>query len=187
MNRKGLTVIELLVVISILVILTAITYPSLSAAKHRAKITASAAKLKQVYTWLHIYRNGYGEEVAYGYPAQMGLPDKSGFGEPAWMTAPSPCGNHPVLQKDTRAFILTTLCNSTDADRPRCLKSVADDIVLYHENYVLLMDLNCTDPNNNYNARFQEKFGIGIMLGGNLKTRRAIGDVFKPGWWANPE
>lgn len=60
--RKAFTVLELLVVTSILVLLAALISPVLAEAKESAKVASSVARLKQLNIAVRLYSGDWGEE-----------------------------------------------------------------------------------------------------------------------------
>ncbi|MER3495626.1 MAG: hypothetical protein C4320_01655 [Armatimonadota bacterium] len=68
--RLGHTLLELLVVLHIVAVLAAITYPVFAAARREAKITRSISQMKTIGTALALYR----EEQADEGPLGFGLP-----------------------------------------------------------------------------------------------------------------
>ena len=54
-NKKGFTLIEMLVVIAIIAILVSIVIPTVSSATNKAKAAADAANLRVVYSELNIH------------------------------------------------------------------------------------------------------------------------------------
>jgi prepilin-type N-terminal cleavage/methylation domain-containing protein len=86
---RGFTLLELLVVISIIGILAAVLIPSLLAAKNDAYNARAKAELKEIDTALELYANDHG-----GYPpdADRGLPPglETYLGPGTWPAAPWP-------------------------------------------------------------------------------------------------
>ncbi|MBL8067885.1 MAG: prepilin-type N-terminal cleavage/methylation domain-containing protein [Armatimonadetes bacterium] len=187
-NREmhGFTLVEIIVVIGIIIILLAIMSSSLVQATRSAKVTATATRLRQIWTALSLYRSENGGDTSYGFPSDMGLPERSPYGEPAWFKDPPPCGYHPFQFKTN--FYLMCLCNVPEGELlASCRARVSKNVQTYKEDWILLVDDNCTDPNVNLFNKYQEKRAVGVLLGGSLKVRHSTGNHLDPSWWATAE
>src|SRR4030067_2442953 len=78
-KEKGFTLVELMVVIIILAVLTAIAVPSYMALRNRARTAAAQSEMKNIATALELYN---ADEDA--YPLTLEYPDAL---EPDYMTA----------------------------------------------------------------------------------------------------
>jgi len=65
-ERQAFTLVELLVVLAIIGVLTAILLPALSQARHQARRTACAANLRQVGVAIHMYAADHGDTIPFG-------------------------------------------------------------------------------------------------------------------------
>ncbi len=65
-RRRGLSLVELLVVMAIMVLLIAILLPALSQVKHRARRSACAANLRQVGVAIHLYAEDFDDSIPFG-------------------------------------------------------------------------------------------------------------------------
>lgn len=194
-NQSGFTLVEMIVVIGIVIILLAIVSPSLAQASKAAKVSATATRLRQIWTALSLYRSEYGGDTSYGTPSEMGLPERIPYlyGEPTWFAqnfpwlkeAP-PCGYHPTGVNTN--FYLMCLCDvPEDEQLALCRARFSKNAQTYKENLILLIDDNCSDPNVNLFNKYQEKRAVGVLLGGTLKIRQSTGRHLDPSWWATPE
>ncbi|MCC7228821.1 MAG: prepilin-type N-terminal cleavage/methylation domain-containing protein, partial [Fimbriimonadaceae bacterium] len=80
MRCKAFSFVEVLVVIAIIVVVTAISFPIWAAAKKRAKESGTIANLKQTWVSIELYRQDYdgsGKSVGDGH--DLGLPNQDGF------------------------------------------------------------------------------------------------------------
>ena len=65
-RRRGLSLVELLVVMAIMALLIAILLPALSQVKHQARRSACAANLRQVGVAIHLYAEDFGDTIPFG-------------------------------------------------------------------------------------------------------------------------
>ncbi|MFC1637098.1 type II secretion system protein [Planctomycetota bacterium] len=65
-RRKGLSLIELLVVMAIMALLIAILLPALSQVRHQARRSACTANLRQVGVAIHLYAEDFGDTIPFG-------------------------------------------------------------------------------------------------------------------------
>jgi len=70
--RKGLTLMELLTVISILATLAALLFPVYLNLRTRTDITVCADQLRQIGIALKMYAHDYGDDTPYGMPSYLG-------------------------------------------------------------------------------------------------------------------
>jgi len=70
--RKGLTLMELLTVISILATLAALLFPVYINLRTRTDITVCADQLRQIGIALKMYARDYGDDTPYGMPEALG-------------------------------------------------------------------------------------------------------------------
>lgn len=73
--RRGLTLVEVVVVAGILLVLAAILTPVLVRAKRAGDEAHSRSNLRQIYLGLEMYRESNGKLVEYGPAVAMGLPE----------------------------------------------------------------------------------------------------------------
>ncbi|MCC7229420.1 MAG: prepilin-type N-terminal cleavage/methylation domain-containing protein [Fimbriimonadaceae bacterium] len=76
MRRNAWTLVEVIVVISIIAVLAALSYPVFVAVKAKANETTCMSNLHQLQMAVALYREDYGSGTA-GTPEQMGLPPNS--------------------------------------------------------------------------------------------------------------
>lgn len=93
----GFTLIEVLVVVSIIALLVAVLLPSLRAAREQARVTACASQLRQLTIGLHAYASASGGRYPYGlaWPAMPFGPPLFGATNP-WTRFNTPgSGSYP--------------------------------------------------------------------------------------------
>lgn len=184
MRRRGFTIIELLTVIALTAILTAILTPVFAAAKRRGKIASSLGILHQLHVGTMLYQQDYGGS-GYGDLPQMGLPNgefNEGLAEVSptkSLDLPSPCGLNSLWASDGKKTLFHYVY------RPgRGEADFVNEVTATGERYVLFTDINCDDSDGPlYNERFSH-LGLGVALGGNAFTRRRVGIILAPEFWA---
>jgi len=101
-NKKAFTLVELLVVISIIALLLAILMPSLQKARAQAKQVLCSSNLKQIFMGMTFYaedNNGYLPAVARGpWPGDYPDPAIDGVNPLCWSTL------YPDYLDDTKVF-----------------------------------------------------------------------------------
>jgi prepilin-type N-terminal cleavage/methylation domain-containing protein len=76
--QGAFTVLEVLICMSIIAIVAAITFPVVSRAKEQALISSATQNLRQVHLATMLYRNEY-EGSEHGSAEQMGLPSAAAY------------------------------------------------------------------------------------------------------------
>lgn len=119
MNKlyRGFTLIEILVVISIIGILSAVLYANFSTAREEARNKAMQAELKEVQLALELYKAQYNE-----YPPAAsvgGACSGTILGGIDWAKT-NTCGNTPVIDGLTPEFIVD-LPSHQDSNNPSCV------------------------------------------------------------------
>jgi len=74
--KRGFTLVELIVVLAVLALLTALLFPAFAQVRERARETTCLSNLHQIGMAIQMYRQDYGggEPVAVPTRAQLGLP-----------------------------------------------------------------------------------------------------------------
>ena len=178
--RRAVTLVELMVVVAILVFLAAIVFPVGVRSIHRAKVTSSLSKCRQMHLATMIYRTDHDGDGRYGDIGTMGLPPPAfvllnRFGLPEAMMQ-SACGNHPSEERSVLNIIY----------KPVYSRLFADEAMVFRENVVLYFDMNCSDASTTIRNPFESKLGIGVLLSGQATVRRKPGDYRLASWWADP-
>ena len=178
----GLSLVEVIVVVGIVVVVAGMLTPVFFRAKHRVNILSSAEKLRQLHIATMIYRTDHDGDGRYGDIPVMGLPPATyvifnRFGLPE-TTLQSSCGHHPSVPM----AIL-----NIDYRPGRGGPAFAADALVFRENLILFQDMNCSDAEVLLENPFQSKTGIGILLGGRAVLKRQTGDYWSPLWWSEPE
>lgn len=73
-KRRGFTLVELLVVIAVLGLLAAISFPMFSAVQNRARVTQTRSQFNQYLTAMESYRSEYGYYPTFRLVTELGTP-----------------------------------------------------------------------------------------------------------------
>lgn len=184
-RRDGFSVTELLVVITIVVTLAAICYPTLAQARRAAGETRCISNLKQLFVAIELYREKW-DGIPVGTPSQMGLP-------PGWWLLKSELG----LDNFRCSGLSPTTCDPVHGSGfvamfppgvPGFHQEWADldwkeYVMKYGDSAVLFFDLNhpLACPVTDYSTGR----AIGLRLNGAVKFRTRFGDPSHPSrhWW----
>lgn len=170
LQRIGFTLVELLCVIVILAVVSAIVFPVVVRARMGAKVTSAKTNLKNLWMALQLYQENYGERVEYGAVSDMGLPSAgAGYGNfldeythqkrGSWLTWTDicPCGTHVGSEANWGIFYF----GDHITDWPK-------DVQKYKDSTIVLADKNCNDSSVRIDCQFCKKRSIGIALSGKL-------------------
>jgi len=186
-KRQGLTMLEVLIVITILAVMTSILTPVFQKANRSARVVSTLSRLKQVHMAVMLYQIDTGKSAEYGPKDAMGLPSRTELNR--WIHDPgasykypiemflSACGAHP---SDTTGGF--TYWPGGDTAHAQWAKLVT----LYQDNMILFHDLNCTDPDVDIYNRYDAKRGLGVLLSGQLVNFVKVGDCKSIDFWTSP-
>ncbi|MEA2553354.1 MAG: hypothetical protein QOJ65_1530 [Fimbriimonadaceae bacterium] len=181
--KRGLTLVEILVSITIFLVLSGILMSVFANSKRRALIESSCSRLKQLHLAVMMYHADEGGPGDYGTASDMNLPDltyvastRLGFSEEMWH---SPCGWNPqaLPSPDVRSYQYA----------PEDSQAYADYARVYKEKSVVFIDESCDDSGVPPSARYVRHFGLGILLDGQLVRKRSRGNMGSLYWWSTPE
>lgn len=188
-RRRGLTLIELLVSISIIAIVFAIITPVFHYVRERGKITSALSYMHQIGKAVAIYRADWESGGGYSSPSALGLPTaeylyRTNLGLSSRVLQ-SPCGYRGIKGLET----LVPLANykwalygdTSNAGRLAGLRK-------YEERTLVVFDPWCNPAGTNWSNPYEEKRAIGLMLGGQVVNRRGPGQPdFQPFWGPPPQ
>lgn len=185
MRRRAVTILEIIIVMAILGILSALAFPTIASARIPAQIQVSKSNLRQQWLALQLYREATDE--VYGSTTEMNLPDSEslflssstplGLPDKVWR---SPCGKHPQnIGDDHYRWML-----QKDEGTVKAFKAAA---ILYEDNLIVSYDVNCNPADVNVSSAWQKKRALGILLSGVLISKTAIGSPDLYEWWAAPK
>jgi prepilin-type N-terminal cleavage/methylation domain-containing protein len=179
-TRFGFTLIEVLVVISIVAVLAGIALPVFAASKEQAKIAVCKQQLHQLQLALSLYRSEHDGDGQYGPATQMGLP-------------PTGAQLMDVLKVPVRILQCSAPPNSVSRSGAVYMITFNDDKpnpeVLTWGQYareeldqsVVFADMNHGDRTIPMRSPFYPHKGFAVRLSGELFT------VNKPGSWGELE
>ncbi len=181
---KGITLIETVVSVAIILVVMAIVSPVLASAKRRSQITSSIGRLRQLHMATMIYQGDHEPVAAYGTATQMGLPTleyvartRLGFTDRKFWS--SPCGWNPNVTPWPSA--------SSYEYRPDDDEEFAEYARTYGDKLLLFKDLHCDDTWKPIRAIHVSHRGLGVLLNGKVVNKYAQGDVYADNWWSEPD
>jgi len=182
--KRGFTLVELLIVLSVVAVFCSIGFPVLASAKTAARETTSIQQLRQIHLGLMLYRSEYDGDGVYGSATDMGLPINDR--RPAFTKLSrvplnlwtSPCGLHP----SEGIKILYPVYYFPSDDPP----SFAKQSTAYQDNLILAFDMECSPSESDIYSHYLPKLGLGVLLSGTARRVRGLGNQFEPAWWAPP-
>lgn len=178
MCSVGFSLIETVVVITIVLIVAAITFPAYMSARKGAKISATISNLRQIHASALLYQADNGGGGNYGSLAVSGLPAVTDMiSDPRlYELFRSPCGQHRSSNTDTATIYY-----------PGIKVGLYDmEAELFKENLITVLDMMCSSPEIDLDEYEDVKIGYGILLSGQLVRRQAEGEYMEPDWWSLP-
>ena len=178
-RQRGLTMIEILVVLAIIAVVAGLTYPSIRRASEGAKVSASLLRGKQIHMALMLYREDSGGETGtYGEPSTMNLPSNSyllfwnnryGLNEEMLK---SPCGK--ITAEQMYAGIYPAVIDDT---------IFAGYAVKFQEAVPISLDFHCNTPSPYFAGHRITKRGVITNLSGSAYVKRAKAVMSKWEYW----
>lgn len=173
--KRAFTLVEILIVLAIAAIITAILVPVFAASKTKAKETVSASNMKQIHMAIEMYRQD-SDGSAFGSMEAMGLPSKLA-------DLPGVLNLTPPLAPKSFIYYYYPVSSKIDQRHP----SWAEYSQEKGDQTVLLTDLWFTPGILARGPRYfddfdQVRYQIGITLGGNIRRKTASGNLGLD-WW----
>jgi prepilin-type N-terminal cleavage/methylation domain-containing protein len=172
-KRNAFTIIELLAVVVIIAVVSAVTFPVIFRSKQAAKVAAAKVNLKNYWVGLNLYQSDHDSPSEFGETYEMGLP-RGGAAFTYFCTtymnmkaihkenSPEhyPCG----LQVNDEPFVGIYYFGSNLSDWKH-------DVLKYENKTVLLADKNCNSKDVRIMCQFCSKRSIGISIVGQILDR----------------
>lgn len=186
MKHRGVTIIEVLAVMSILAVVVAITAPVISNARENARQTTCMSNLRQIGLAITMYRSEYGGDSRYGDPNMMGLPITY---SPEVRESLLPSKEVWQCQDEIRLrpklsgmsyYIYYPLTSSPPHEWAK-FKEISEQ---YQEMTLLLYDMYHSDVRG-LNSPFVQHLGIGLLTSGSAIRRQRAGDWLDQRWWTD--
>lgn len=175
-RNRGFSLVEIVIVVSIIVILVALVSPVFARAKTAAKETNSKGRLRQIFVTVALYREEWDTGIRQGLASEMGYPTFAGYVQ-NWMQMSkelyrSPCaGMHSYRAYDNYLW--------APDDEP-AWKALVEK---FGNSMPLLQDRACNSAELNLDAPFSAKTGVAVNIDGAIFTRRSVGNWDRPEWW----
>lgn len=172
--RRGVTLVEMLVVLTIIAILSGLTFASVSSAKRLSKQSVATNNLKQMWHLIMLYASDYDTGTMPGKASQMGLPL---LGRSLDLAIP----NRKQYQLCEPQNLMVYWPD--DESGP---ESWMESLVIAGDQVPMVVDENCGPSKWSEKNQYHPRTCIGIAYAGNALKLRKSGDPSKLAWWFNP-
>jgi prepilin-type N-terminal cleavage/methylation domain-containing protein len=198
LNRaRAFTLVEVICVITIVAILTAITFPVMQQSMRGAKRVHAISNLKQLWIAFELYRQeNEGEHLPGPNPySQVGVsvapkdlfPQCGGRHQCYLKYVKSPCSPHP---HDVTPYMVHSIGGIGEGyEDPFSIHKpdLRDTLRIYGESHPAFIDLSCSDVSEKYLEPDSRKLGLSVLFNGTLVIRRGRGNAMQVSWWvSNP-
>lgn len=189
-SRSGFSVIELLIVASIIAFLVALSFPVYMQARKESQKTICASNMRQVWMAAMLYRVEYDGEGKYGSSAEMGLPPKL-----AYLVDPRSSPESVLRVKGLRCSSWPSKFSSSgysyslqyqDSAQMTSQNRWDDYAREFEERSIFVTDVNHNDNGIPLFSPTIGKVGLGVNLMGSLIKLRKPGDPDILRWWTTP-
>ncbi len=189
MNRRsGLTLVETLIVVGIVLLLSAVAYPILSRSVLSAKESHGIHKMRQIHLAHMLYQADNGGGGTYGLPSSMGLPPRpytyDWSSNTYWYAAASygmnhdlhkaPCAPNPQFGDKYDTFALVMV----DFDQ------IVPRVQAFKENMIMVVHEQCSPWNDSY--QYKLKRSSAVLLSGKAVVRTGYGNMLLPQSYGDP-
>lgn len=177
MKHRAFTLVELIIVLSIVAIITAIAYPVIAGAVGRAKESQCMSNLRQFGVAIEMYRNDYDGTGKWGTPAQMGMPHPLAvlMFEDYVKPGLEKCGGVDPT-RGVRGLYAHFWSSYQDQDWASC-------VAKWREGTVAMFDVNHRNRVGAYGSPIAINYAIGLTVGGNVRVLNKRGSPETQSWW----
>lgn len=200
---RGLTILEALVVVTIIAIVAALLFPVFSKAKLAALRRGSAEKMRSLYAVFETYRNDYGGSNAVYEYYKLGFPRGRYWEYTLWYLPysawESPCGEKdwsmvfdtPAVRNGWISYAAAfydpdTFRIDESGRRSGNLVEYGNYLQEYRENAVIFADPFCNPPGTKMTAPLVKKRTIAMLLSGKIVDRERAGNAWRLQFWSDP-
>jgi len=181
MRKRGFTLLEVLVAISICCLLAAILFPVFASAKAKGNEQACKSNLHQLYVGIYLYRSENDGDGKYGGALEMGLPlDIVSFMKTSRLSM-------DLLKcRGRKGGVVPGVAVYSIYFNP--VPSGGNDdwgaySKLAKEDSILIGDINHSDVAQPLSSDYYPHRGIGLRLSGQIFTQVKAGTWNIPEWW----
>ncbi len=193
---SGFSLIEVLIVMAIMALLSAILFPVLGQAKESTQKTVCASNLHQDWLAIGMYRSDYDGDSLYGGSYDMGLPPRLSYlayRDPLEAAKLTPqallrieglkCSHWPSkLSNSGFSYNLMYQDPPQMNNQNRWDKYVEE----FKEDAILIVDVNHNPRDIPVFSKMISKVGFGLTVGGRTVKQRKPGDPDILRWWTSP-
>ena len=187
---QGLTLIEVIVVLAIVAVLAALTFPALQRSQEQSKIIVTQSRLKNIGVALILYRENLGAKDT-GTPSEMGspymglpprdLPTTLKLSREVFECAsPKPSAVSPV--PNGRAYKCMSCPTDSEFDNQNAV-SWARLSQTYSTQLPFVVMMCHSDPRTDRHSPYSTHLGLGVNFEGQLIRKQATGTWGRPEWW----
>lgn len=192
---RGLTMVEAIVVVAIILLVSAIATPIVNSVRHRSHVTASNSNMRQLFLSLQMYRQDHdGNDASFEFYT-LGLPPDRYFIR-TWFPKElelwrSPCGlNSNLFSLPPMQWLPGHITYSAKYYEPALgIEPVANYLRTYRENSVVFLDPNCNDfpaSKGDLIDPYREKRIVAVLLSGQVINKVKKGDAIDIRFYSDP-
>lgn len=192
-KRTGITILEVLIVVTIVGLLAAILTPVFARAKDQGQVTASVAKLRQCHVALQLYRDQWDGDDSSGDFFQMGLWQGWDMSQQWWDflgvdrdSLWSPCKRAYEGTWMSREWNQISYAPSYYSKWAEMNGNNVGYLLKYRSRALAFMDTYCTDPPLQQLNPYRTKRFLAILLNGEIVNKRRTGSMLDFENWSDP-